>query len=488
MEVGLLREWRLRMKPAMTLSGVFLISRLLYWMLGVRFDPSPLDSYLQLLDPILLKHDLLRSILYLREQPPGFNLLVGLLMKLAPIEPRHSFHALYLLIGLAIPLCLFELMTRLGIRERPALLAAAIFCVAPSTVLYENWLFYAYPILFLFILSALLLHRFVSRPDLASGVAFFGCLAVIWSFHAMFHPIWYALIATMLALAMKPRRRLIALAAGVPAALMLAVLIKNYVFFGDLAPGSKVVQRANYAIMSAQFTPPELIHKLVREGKITHILEMSIYEHPAGDYRDLVPEPIPKGIPALDQTVKSTGYANWNSSWMVDVAALYKKDAVTLRNYYPRGWYLNLMANVDLYFFPAEDVDPFTNDRHKNRLILDPIFHVYDYAISGQFRKQSPPWILWIVLPSALFFSIYRTLSWAWQVRRDMALWADASRLTVAFMTFNILYEAAATILVGCWDHNRYRDFVSGEYAVLIVLTIEAGRSYLGQRPRTDPV
>jgi hypothetical protein len=56
------------------LSAVFVVSRIAYYLLGVRFDARPILTFFQFIDPELLKHRLLESLYYLHIQPPGFNL------------------------------------------------------------------------------------------------------------------------------------------------------------------------------------------------------------------------------------------------------------------------------------------------------------------------------------------------------------------------------------------------------------------------------
>ncbi len=58
-----------------------LAAHALYAALGIRFNASTLGSYMQFVDPELLRTDLWRSIHYLRDQPPLFNLVVGLVLK-----------------------------------------------------------------------------------------------------------------------------------------------------------------------------------------------------------------------------------------------------------------------------------------------------------------------------------------------------------------------------------------------------------------------
>lgn len=73
------------------LLAIFLVSRLLYYWAGIRFDARPLTSFFQILDLELLRHRLLETIFYLHVQPPAFNLLIGVLLKIFPILTRQHF-------------------------------------------------------------------------------------------------------------------------------------------------------------------------------------------------------------------------------------------------------------------------------------------------------------------------------------------------------------------------------------------------------------
>lgn len=73
------------------LAIVFAVSRLGYYLLGVRFDARPVLHYYQFVDPELLKHRLVESLFYLHIQPPGWNLYIGAVLKFFPRPmPRPS--------------------------------------------------------------------------------------------------------------------------------------------------------------------------------------------------------------------------------------------------------------------------------------------------------------------------------------------------------------------------------------------------------------
>ena len=60
---------------------MFTLSRIGYYLAGVRFDARPIWHYFQYIDPELLKHRLVESMYYLHVQPPGWNSYIGVALK-----------------------------------------------------------------------------------------------------------------------------------------------------------------------------------------------------------------------------------------------------------------------------------------------------------------------------------------------------------------------------------------------------------------------
>src|SRR4051794_7586146 len=62
----------------------FTASRLLYYSAGVGYAPRPLQASCQIIEPDLPQSRLIESLYYFHVQPPGFNLWIGLILKLFP--------------------------------------------------------------------------------------------------------------------------------------------------------------------------------------------------------------------------------------------------------------------------------------------------------------------------------------------------------------------------------------------------------------------
>ncbi len=131
----------------------FIISRVIFYLIGIRFDNSTLTWFYQFLDIQDLKTDLLRSIFYLHIQPPLFNLFLGLVLNLTPGKELFVFQFIYSLMGLAMVILLFKLLSEFNVPAIRALIISLFFMISPPVVLFENWLFYEYPVALLLLLS-----------------------------------------------------------------------------------------------------------------------------------------------------------------------------------------------------------------------------------------------------------------------------------------------------------------------------------------------
>lgn len=117
--------------PWLVVVCAFVLCRWAYYRAGVRFNSDPVYYFAQLLDPYLLSHRLLESILYLHAQPPLFNLLTGLALKLGGEHVDVLLWAFYLGVALAILILFFRTLTRLAVPTWLALAVSVAFCCAP---------------------------------------------------------------------------------------------------------------------------------------------------------------------------------------------------------------------------------------------------------------------------------------------------------------------------------------------------------------------
>jgi len=479
------------------LIACWILSRCLYlFVLGVRFDSSPLGTYQQYIDPVLLKTALWQSIFYLNQQPPLFNLFLGAMLQLFGSNVNWAFQAVYYGFGLGLAIVLFRLLLRLGVFPALAFLATLLFCASPITLLYENWLFYTYPLTFLLVLSALLLHRYLISRRMVDAAVLFSTMAVIVLTRAVFHWAWVALVFFALWLLYPQTRRQLVLAAALPCLVVSGLYVKNYLVFGTMSPG-EFYQKTNFGMMVFFNLPDSAKQELIAAGKITELANSNPYLWlDVSQYRALLP-PIKKwGIPFLDQELKSTGFLNLQSQAMTELAQVYYRDAKVAAGQYPGAYPRAVLDNLKHYWLPADQTWPFYGGERPyelppsrtlgesravpsleaNAVRLRKLLHAWDFLFAGQLPLGGfvgkVPWLNLVIFPLCFLFGCRFVTSW-WYGRKTISDRAEnANAGVLLFMLYNIAYLAAVTILFAQMDHPRYRFKISPFYATLFTLIL----------------
>jgi len=435
--------------------------------MGIRFDTETLDYYWQIIDPVLLRDDLWRSLFYLRAQLPGFNLYLGLMMHLFPSHLTAAFHMSYLALGLALGICLFLLLDRLRLSRPLALLIAVVAMISPVTVLYENWLFYEYPLAMLFCVAALFLHRYASRRGPLDGLALFTSLALIALLRVVYHLMWFWMIVAVLAYVLPRYRRRTFLCAAAPGAVLSLIYLKSFILFGLWVPGSDVYGALNLAFLTRFSVPQETLAGMVAKGAVSPIL---LHDLEDDELVHVVPLPPKTGVLILDERLKSTGRINMDSLWMGAVGRQVRQDGVVLLRSHPDVTLETIRGNIQQYFLPPDADFPFVSGPSANRELLLPLLRVFDPIVSGNYPGEDYAFISYITIPVLLCFGFWRSARWLRRlVRRPRC---NAGDVTIAFAFGNIAYLTAVVILFDFTDQNRMRFEVFSLFAVLLASLI----------------
>lgn len=467
-----------RFSPALWIVLAFVLSRLSYYAAGVEFDARPLQFYVQFIDPELLRTRLLESLFYLHTQPPGFNLLAGIVLKLFPDSYAAAFHSLYLAMGLGSALLLARLMQRLGVHRGLAAALATAFIVSPAAVLYENHLTYEYPILFLMCAAAAALAEWIETRALPHLALFQASLLGLMLIRGTYQPVYYLAICAALWLAFAAQRRTILRSAVLPLAVVLALSFKNWMLFGAFNTGSWPGFQA--AIMTAYQLSPQERDALEQRGLLTRAASVPPIM-PLADYP--VRPQAPTGIPVLDHAVKSTGAVNANHLAFLEVQKLHLADARAVLREKPAAVLKALATAWFTYFLPSTDF-PFFDHNRPRIAALD---RAVNLVLLGQFRDakdrkqlrrlyEAGAWtellfstatFLLIGLPLVALGALWRV---AHALRRRQA--ASTRVFLPAFLLFNIVFVTVVSNLASCYENNRYRFSLDAFYLVLAAILL----------------
>lgn len=474
----------------------FVLSRLSYYAAGVTFDARPLQFYVQLIDPELLRTRLLESVFHLHTQPPGFNLLIGCFLKIFGEMHVLAFQVFYLFLGLSIAWMTFRLMTRLGANPNIAAVLAILFSVSPASILYENLLTYEYPIVALMTAAALSLIEWIRTRRGAWLAAFQGSLLALMLIRGTYQPVYYLLIIAALWLAFRPDGRRIALSAAIPLAVVLGLSLKNWMLFGAFNtgswPGFQAAIMTTYQLSEAQRT------RLQQQGLLSPLASVPPIM-PFARYQPYVTLPAKRGIPVLDEPVKSTGEVNPNHLAFRQVQQRHLEDAKTVLRHHPEALAKALATAWFTYFLPATDFPFFDRNRPKIAA-LDRAFNLIlhgqwnDTGDRGQLRAilaAGSPASLLLYTGLFLMIGLPGLVLWAgWRVVSGLRSgWLSLGRgFTIGFLVFNIAFVTAVSNLASCYENNRYRFSLDTFYLTLfgLFLTWVQARAALAQSPQRD--
>lgn len=440
----------------------FVLSRILYARAGFRFDVSPLGSYFQYADPALLQNSLLESVWNLHGQPPLFNLFLGTILKLFPSSYPTVFATIFRGLGLVLIITLHALLSRTGVPSWMSALIALGFSVSPVAVLFENWLFYAHPVVVLVALSLLALQRYTDRKRHLDLAVFFGLVAALALTWAAFHLLWVAATIVLLLVTMRERAREIAFLGAACFLVVGSVYAKNYALFGTFGCGS-IYPKMNLALMTIRPLPDARRH--VENGDISETSLISPYRGKPDNYGLSLGEPT--GVGVLDQLRKPDGHSNWHHRAYLEIADLYFRDARWVLRAYPEIYLRSVWANVVRYFGPATDSPPF-RPQDGNEAVQMRVVTFFNGLFTGRVGRDGVAWLLVLFLPAsvALGCLLLSRRGRAWLGIDEAA--PSPSRATIGFCVGSVVYLFFVTVLISASDQSRYRYMVTPCYLVLI--------------------
>jgi hypothetical protein len=471
----------------------FLLSRLIYYWAGVRFQTKIVWNNFQFIDVALFRDRMWESLYYFHMQPPLMNAITGILVKSLPESYPLAMHILYMAIGLASALLIYRLMLLLNVGEGLALGLTIAFTVSPAVVLSENFPMYEYVMMMLLLASSLVLCRLITKPGFWPSLAFFSLLAALAWIRALYH--LYFLVAFCALVVWFVRTKRVAVLAGsiVPLLSVLALYIKNLLVFGIFGASSWL--GFNMAVVTVHQLSMDERNVLIESGKLAPIARVEA-GGPAPTYLPYIEPIVPTGIPVLDEFVKSNGQPNTNSMPFLKAAPLYRTASKQVMQAYPRAYIRSVLIAWFCYFRPSTDFFQYDDLRRPiyrfDRLVNMVIFGQLREAPGQELRalKESGHTVS-LVLYTGIFLMILFPVLLVWS---GVLIWrgCHGKSLTrpqlgmLLFITGNIVLIMMTTNLLSSFENNRYRFPTDCLYLILLGTLLAAARSKLIRT--TDPV
>jgi hypothetical protein len=432
--VSWIERWS-RLELAIGMAIVFGVTRVVARISGVFFDTSALQASWQHLDVELLRERLAESLFYQHSQPPLFNLFLGGVLKVAGASHALAFQVLFLAMGFALYVTLFVTMQRLGISRAVAFVAASLFAVSPSYILYESWLHYTLPLALLVGLAALCLARLLERRDALSALLFFLSVGMLCMTHGIFHLVFLLGCIVLLLMRRDMPKRVVIAGALLPLVLLVALYVKNAVVFGQF--GTSTWMGMNVALRRVEALPMPERDRLVRDGAISPVSLVTPFDpldrFPSGFA--VVPERFAH-VPALTEARKADGNPNLNHAGYIAISKQYAADTKFVLTHYPkilvvslfRGWWEYFRSSSD-YWFLAPNLQASTLMRVYNR--------AFDLLVYGAPAPKLVGVLLVIAIPLlvvATLRAVYRGASGGEPLSRERRALLGFCAATIAFV------------------------------------------------------
>lgn len=439
-------------KLCLALSAFFAASRLLLYLVGVRYHADYAWQHFHDLD--LLTDRLWETLLYTHAFTPFMDLFVGVAHKLAGDHAPVLYQAVYLGLGLAFTLSVGYLLLAVGFGVRAAFAVAALFACTPAFIYFETFLHYEFPAAALLCVSVVLLHRALTRDrPLRFWLAFFFTCALIAFIRTTFHLVW---LAAMLVVALAFQRRAyraILAAAVLPLALVVGLYAKNQVLFGFFGTSSWF--GFNLAIVTTERMDRAERMQWIQEGRLHPVTGVPLYSGVRA-YKRWVDLERKTGIPVLDRKRRANGEPNYNHYGFIEVSKLRMQDDRYVMRERPRDYARTVLEGYVDYFRPTTRWHPFDAKRsphNANRVHLAPWENAYNTAVH---TLPFAPAGLYAPLLALLFYALGLALVRLWRARLEGCV----EEKLVLVMIASALYVPVLSCLVTIGELERYRFMV----------------------------
>jgi hypothetical protein len=440
------------LREHLVLSLLFVLSRVALLAAGVRLDFSL--EWMWLADPADLRDRLGETLFYYHAFPPGMNLLTGILLKWGGAAAPALALATFWSMGLVIANALLYLFRVSGLSSRAALATTIAFSLIPQTIYFEHLYIYEYPVTTLLSISAVAFHVAAARQSVWAWLGFFLAGAAIGLTRSTFHLVWFATLILLAILLAGPhvRRRVLG-AAVVPAALLLALYVKNLVVFGTF--DAFTFGPVSQSLVTVWRLPPDVRNGWIEDGRLSPFAGVNVYAGPRDYLRffdDAEDPDWPRQLTDLERP--SIGAPNYNHWLFLVVNRARRADALRYVAERPveyaatAGLGLKDFFTASTAWHPLDATGGSPHERHRQVLggyesLFNRLVHGFPFAPVG----------VYLFLPVVMVWTGVR----ARRLLRSGPSNTRALGALLVFCLFQIGYVVAASSLFTFRESARYR-------------------------------
>lgn len=328
--------------------GVFILSRLLTFLLGMHLNDWALYAYWQYLDLETLRNNLLAGIWYDHAQPPVFNLFLGSVLKLGGNRSTFLFAAILKMISLANALLLYSIVKKLSRLSFLPLVVAIAYLLSPATLVFECELFYTTSISLLLLISVFYIIRLTESGKAINAMGVVFPLILLCLTRSVYHIVWLLIVMVCLLIYFRNRSffNSLLLAALTGLVMVGSWYVKNKIIFGKFTASTWIgMNMARNVFHDNEVRDSSQIESFIPFSRI------GVYKK----FLDTAFEIPYKGLNDRDllAEMKNDSFINEREVSYIRISDLYQKASLEYIRNHPGLYLKNVFQSSILYFTPA---------------------------------------------------------------------------------------------------------------------------------------
>jgi hypothetical protein len=409
-------------------------------------------AWMFLADPADLRERFVQTLIYFHVYPPGMNILSGLLLAVSPHHPEVVAHLAFVVCGVVIVSSLFDIGQAVGLGRWSAGCLVLCFSLIPQTLYFENLYLYTYVVAATLCFCCVCLHRAVLHSSAWAWFGFFLACAWLGYVRSTFHLAWFvAMIGLCAWFGRGGDLKKVALAAALPAALLLALYLKNQIIFD--AFGATSAAGGNLTHVTISRMPEEERRAWVREGKLSPFANISVYASPRA-YRSYFDSSASKRWPQISAfekpTIKAPNYNHW---FFLEVNQRRRQDAMVYLRERPGDYARTVLAGLVQIFEPSTRWHPKHGTKRSPHRGHDRVIGGWESLYTKIVYGFPSPVGIYVFVPLPIAWACWRV----WKSRESRSTRVRARAAVLAFCVVQIGFVVVVSSLFTIGESARYR-------------------------------
>ena len=433
--------------------------------LGLRMDYKALFVYWQYLDVESLKHNLLPAVWYDHAQPPFFNLLLGVIVKIAGTAAPVIFEVFFKLITLVNCCLLLTILKKVSTNKYVPIVITLAYMLSPGVMIFETELFYTTFISLLLLISIYFLFAFDVRRTVKSSLGIFIPLALLCLTRSMYHLAWLIVVSVITIFYYKNRTgfKQVVTGASIAVSLVAGWYLKNEIIFDSFGSSTWIgMNVARNVFHDNEITDSTQIMSIEPFSKIS-LYKNFVSEGYEAKYRGLNDRD-------LLQEFKNDSFVNENHVEYIEISKKYLDASKNYIKAHPAAYVQNVFQSA-IIFFTSAAVYPFALEPSEKILYYDILagFNLTHFAKDKQQRRilltisAVPKLLLYVFVFGTLAIQIFKNSR-----RKFFDL-----KLPVIIIICTIGYVFVVSSLLEHFENMRFRYEIEPLFLILLGLVIQ---------------